>query len=508
MMTATPTGRIGIGDAAPGAALSVVGGSESVAALEVFGSGGADIQLRSGPPTDTVGAGAFLIEGGDGSSIASAATGRSGGTVNILAGTGSAGTATNGRGGGVVLTSGRGRGSPVSAVAGAAGGVANMIAGAGGDSSTIGGDGGEVVIEGGAGGNGGSQDGEGGGIFLFAGAGSPEGNVYLDGGFVKSQSPLGVNVDPVRALHVQPAVNGSGGAPSSNTHFVFEHNSTAYIGVLTPDASEKGIAFGSPASAVHGGVYYSNAGGMSLRTGGNNTGVVIDSAGNVGVGVDPAGTRFHVRGTSPVRMVLSPSASDTNTELLFSENTTLSNGIKLQMDGSSNALSVTDVTGGAESNIAAFDRDGNAFSAGVKAFRIDHPLDPMNRELWHSCVESPDMLNVYSGNVTTGGDGLATVELPPYFSALNRDFRYQLTVIDEGDEPEVFVWAKVIRKVADNRFTVRTSRPGVEVSWQVTGVRKDALAEKHRLVVERDKPAERKGTYLHPEAFEKNGGER
>ena len=62
-------------------------------------------------------------------------------------------------------------------------------------------------------------------------------------------------------------------------------------------------------------------------------------------------------------------------------------------------------------------------------FLIDHPLDPEHKWLRHSFVESPDMMNVYNGNVTTNSSGVAVVKLPAYFTALNRDFRYQLTVI-------------------------------------------------------------------------------
>jgi hypothetical protein len=39
-------------------------------------------------------------------------------------------------------------------------------------------------------------------------------------------------------------------------------------------------------------------------------------------------------------------------------------------------------------------------SKGGGSFEIDHPLDPENRILRHSFVESPDMMNIYNGNVT------------------------------------------------------------------------------------------------------------
>jgi len=63
------------------------------------------------------------------------------------------------------------------------------------------------------------------------------------------------------------------------------------------------------------------------------------------------------------------------------------------------------------------------------SFKIDHPLDPTNKYLYHSFVESPDMMNIYNGNVVLDANGEAVVGLPDWFGALNRDFRYQLTCI-------------------------------------------------------------------------------
>jgi hypothetical protein len=144
-----------------------------------------------------------------------------------------------------------------------------------------------------------------------------------------------------------------------------------------------------------------------------------------------------------------------------------------------------------------------SLSKGGGSFKIDHPLDPENKYLYHSFVESPDMMNVYNGNAITDADGYATITLPDYFEALNRDFRYQLTVIDESDEVDMVLWAKVVKKIAGNQFTLRTSRGGLEVSWQVTGIRKDAWAEKNRIPNSVDKVGAEKGRYLHPEAFGK-----
>jgi hypothetical protein len=134
-------------------------------------------------------------------------------------------------------------------------------------------------------------------------------------------------------------------------------------------------------------------------------------------------------------------------------------------------------------------------SKGGGSFKIDHPLDPANKYLSHSFVESPDMMNVYNGNITTDRHGLATVSLPDYFEALNGDFRYQLTVIGQ------FAQAIVAKKIASNRFMIRTNKPNVEVSWQVTGIRHDAYADRYRIPVEEDKTAREQGYYLHPEVF-------
>lgn len=131
------------------------------------------------------------------------------------------------------------------------------------------------------------------------------------------------------------------------------------------------------------------------------------------------------------------------------------------------------------------------------SFRIDHPLDPANKYLQHSFVESPDMKNIYDGVVTTDDRGYATVRLPEYFEALNRDFRYQLTAIRS------FSRAIVWREVEDNRFVIRTKAPRVKVSWQVTGIRRDAYAREHRIEVEPMKPKAERGRYLTPEELGK-----
>jgi hypothetical protein len=128
-------------------------------------------------------------------------------------------------------------------------------------------------------------------------------------------------------------------------------------------------------------------------------------------------------------------------------------------------------------------------------FKIDHPQAPEDRYLTHSFTESPNPMNIYDGIIATDEDSAATIELPGYFEALNRDFRYQLTVL--GGE---FAQAVVTEEVRNNRFSIRTDKPGVRVSWQVTGIRQDAWANAHRseFEVEVDKPVDERGKYLSP----------
>jgi hypothetical protein len=136
---------------------------------------------------------------------------------------------------------------------------------------------------------------------------------------------------------------------------------------------------------------------------------------------------------------------------------------------------------------------GGTLSKHAGSFKIDHPLDPANKYLYHSFVESPDMMNIYNGNVVTDHSGFATITLPDWFEALNRDFRYQLTVMGQ------FAQAIVSKKVQNNQFVIQTDKPDVEVSWQVTGIRHDAYANAHRIPVEQDKPESERGKYFHEE---------
>ncbi len=139
-----------------------------------------------------------------------------------------------------------------------------------------------------------------------------------------------------------------------------------------------------------------------------------------------------------------------------------------------------------EGNISKFSGD----------FKIDDPIDPANKFLSHSFVESPDMMDIYNGSVVLDAQGRATIKMPAWFDALNQDFQYQLTAIG-APGPRLYV----AREIHNNRFVIAGGKPGLKVSWQVTGIRHDVYANAHRIPTEEAKPPSEQGHYLHPELF-------
>jgi hypothetical protein len=103
------------------------------------------------------------------------------------------------------------------------------------------------------------------------------------------------------------------------------------------------------------------------------------------------------------------------------------------------------------------------------------------------------MKNIYDGVAVLDASGEAVVTLPAWFEVLNREFRYQLTAIG-APMSDLYV----AEEIRGNSFKIAGGVPGMKVSWQVTGIRHDPYAEKNRVPVEQDKPANERGTYQHP----------
>ena len=139
--------------------------------------------------------------------------------------------------------------------------------------------------------------------------------------------------------------------------------------------------------------------------------------------------------------------------------------------------------------------NGDFTALGAKLFTMDHPLDPENKTLAHAAIESNEVMNLYSGNVTTDAGGKVTVSLPDYFEAINKDFRYQLTVVGG-----TFAQAIISKEINNNKFEIATNQPNVKVSWEVKGVRNDARMKMNPFSAVQAKPAAQRGKYLDPKS--------
>ena len=302
-------------------------------------------------------------------------------------------------------------------------------------------------------------------------------------------SVTGTNAIAVSAISSDPTgigVQGNATATSGNTFGVegVSASTTGWgvNGVSTATTGTPSGVFGSSASPTGFGV-----GGVNSATTGNAVGVQGQTASPTGIGV--LGQTLAAGGTA----VYGYGASTTGNTIGVEGSSASPTGIGVQGLNSAGGLA-----GSFSGNVRV---SGNlsvsgTVSKGGGSFKIDHPLDPANKYLSHSFVESPDMMNVYNGIVRLDAKGAAWVDLPDYFEALNGDFRYQLTAIG-APAPRLYV----AREVSQNRFKIAGGRPDGKVSWQVTGIRHDAYANAHRIPVEEDKPAAEQGKYLHPELF-------
>jgi len=140
---------------------------------------------------------------------------------------------------------------------------------------------------------------------------------------------------------------------------------------------------------------------------------------------------------------------------------------------------------------------GDFTASGTKAFRIDHPLDPANAYLLHFAMESPEVRNVYEGEVRLDENGEAVIRLPDYFEAVNTGpYRYSLTPIG-APMPGLYV----AREVEGNTFRIAGGVPGGRVSWRLSAVRNDPYLRDHPVRAEMPKPEGERGRYLYPEGY-------
>ncbi|MCW3121085.1 MAG: hypothetical protein JWQ38_577 [Flavipsychrobacter sp.] len=290
------------------------------------------------------------------------------------------------------------------------------------------------------------------------------------------------------ASTVLPAFNGAASD-------VGIYGSAFSAGVVGTSSGGNGVAGYSSKNGVYG---YSAAAGFAGTAGEGNTFGVMGK-GITLAGATPPASRYGVYG-------ISTGGTTQNVGTAGISNVATAGGSSIGVQATASGVgagtnyALYAAASGATTNYAGYFA-GNvnitgSIAKGSGTFKIDHPLDPENKYLYHSFVESPDMMNIYNGNITTDTTGRAEVELPEYFEALNKDFRYQLTVMGT-----TFAQALISEKIKGRTFVIKTNQPNIEVSWQVTGVRKDKFAEAHRVVAEVEKEAENKGFYIHPEEW-------
>ncbi len=192
--------------------------------------------------------------------------------------------------------------------------------------------------------------------------------------------------------------------------------------------------------------------------------------------------------------VLASDLDDADSDLVLQSNDL----IELQLDKDANTSSHFRIRNGSGNSILQLDEDGNLnitgnYESSLKVTQVDHPLDPSGKTLRHYSADSPEAINIYSGNALLGKEGTAVVRLPDYFEAYNADYRYQLTCV--GGFASVYV----SEEIANNRFTIAGGAPGLKVSWEVTAVRKDPFAVEHARTTEIEKAGAESGLFFHPE---------
>lgn len=331
---------------------------------------------------------------------------------------------------------------------------------------------------------------DGNGIFALTSAGGAYG-VYAVASGTNGRAIVGVNSATsgrVSTMNITDATN-----PSNALEVTTVGLGNAGRFVNSNEASDVPTVFAT-----------SDGAGDSIPTGTQLNGIAIRGEGNGlrGIGVSGKGSMAGVFGSA-----------STGGAGIYGRTTGgfTQNGITAGVRGDGNGSGTAAVAGFNNLGTAIYGQSSGTNSAGffsgnvtitgdlqvngAKNFKIDHPLDPANKYLIHAAIESNEMKNIYDGVAVIGADGTATVSLPNYFGALNVEYRYQLTCI--GGHAPVFV----AEEISKNQFKIGGGKPGMKVSWQVTGVRNDAAAISRPLQVELEKVGHEIGKYINPEAF-------
>lgn len=278
---------------------------------------------------------------------------------------------------------------------------------------------------------------------------------------------------------------GYGGSAAMTENVRFKGNGQVGMGLTTPGDTVLHVAAGARGNAVIAENATNGAVALTaLSTGGTGAGMGGDfeADGSSGTGLYAiananTGTTYGVRGYTD--------SSGTN-----------SIGVRGEALRSGTNYGVYGAAAGASSfGVYA---NGRLGASGTKSFMIDHPLDPENRFLLHYSMESPDVLNVYTGVAVLDGAGEAWVVLPDYFEAINIEPRYTLTSVGV---PAPML--HVAEEVSGNRFRVAGGAPNAKVSWEVKARRNDRFVQQNGAPIEPEKGEGERGKYLRPELYGK-----
>lgn len=177
--------------------------------------------------------------------------------------------------------------------------------------------------------------------------------------------------------------------------------------------------------------------------------------------------------------------------------TSRKNGIGVQGTGGEyGVLGIDAGNSGGGSAYGVFS-NGDFGGTGAKYFVIDHPQDPANKYLRHANIESNEVLNLYRGVEQFDSNGQATVQLPDYYSVINKNPSYQVTPIGAA-MPNLYI----AREIENNVFVIAGGVPGKKVSWIVTSERNDPYMqqnpESRQVVIDK---GEKRGKYLMPQLY-------
>jgi hypothetical protein len=307
------------------------------------------------------------------------------------------------------------------------------------------------------------------------------------------------------------ASHGQFGASSGTAVFGTSSNGPGVLGT----GSSSGVIGTSPNQV---GVFGRSSAGVAGVQGSSSSGTGVDGVSNTGVGVSGTSTdNLGVLGNGPVAGVKGESSGlgvhgrglGLGGVGVFAEAEDLGEAVVADAVGTavhaqtSNGIAIRGIAPNPGTQAGEFQGDVSVVGGdltvinGNKPFKIDHPLDPPNRYLLHTAVESPERKNVYDGVVRLDDEGAAWVDLPEWFGALNGDVRYQLTAVGVS-APRLHV----AEEVSENRFRIAGGEGGMKVSWQLTGTRKDPWAAANPFEVEREKREEERGRYLEPSLYD------